>query len=304
MIRLLLARSAVVAAILAGSSLWAFTLLVAEPAAATPAIAAQIPSQSASCQTCHDGAPGSPRNAFGLQLEQHLTDTMNGAVVDWPTLCALDADTDGATNGAELGDACCDWRAGDAERTAASDPSDAADTTDATCGVGPDVPDAWACAAGQYGDAHCDCGCGALDVDCPAEPSLHACDSHSCPDGRVPNPLNVASCTAVPATWTCAPAWYGAADGCDCGCGAMDLDCIVAGGGAAACETNGCAAAPDEAPLQDAPHECGPVPGGQTALGCSTGGASGPMDAALLGALLGLLTLRARHRRTARGDRP
>lgn len=32
----------------------------------------------------------------------------------------------------------------------------------------------------------------------------------------------------VPAGWTCAPGLYGAADGCDCGCGVQDPDCIDA----------------------------------------------------------------------------
>ncbi len=43
----------------------------------------------------------------------------------------------------------------------------------------------------------------------------------------------------VPATWTCDPTYYGAADGCDCGCGALDPDCADAT--AAACEyCDGC----------------------------------------------------------------
>ena len=29
----------------------------------------------------------------------------------------------------------------------------------------------------------------------------------------------------VPAEWTCDPAYYGANDGCDCGCGVQDPDC-------------------------------------------------------------------------------
>jgi hypothetical protein len=32
--------------------------------------------------------------------------------------------------------------------------------------------------------------------------------------------------TPVPARWTCPPQNYGAADGCHCGCGVIDLDCV------------------------------------------------------------------------------
>ena len=43
----------------------------------------------------------------------------------------------------------------------------------------------------------------------------------------------------VPATWTCDPTYYGAADGCDCGCGDLDPDCPDAT--AASCEyCDGC----------------------------------------------------------------
>ena len=34
--------------------------------------------------------------------------------------------------------------------------------------------------------------------------------------------------TVAPSDWVCAPAWYDALDGCDCGCGAVDPDCLVA----------------------------------------------------------------------------
>ncbi len=35
-------------------------------------------------------------------------------------------------------------------------------------------------------------------------------------------------CNGVPATWTCEPGFYGAGDGCDCGCGETDPDCADA----------------------------------------------------------------------------
>ncbi len=51
-----------------------------------------------------------------------------------------------------------------------------------------------------------------------------------------------ANCTCdpdcVPTGWTCAPSWYGAADGCDCGCSIPDPDCA----GANICTAPGCGA--------------------------------------------------------------
>ncbi|HEY3356974.1 MAG TPA: hypothetical protein VGQ83_27235, partial [Polyangia bacterium] len=46
--------------------------------------------------------------------------------------------------------------------------------------------------------------------------------------------FDLAGCTGVPAAWTCQPSTYGRADGCDCGCGAVDPDCADAT--AAACQ--------------------------------------------------------------------
>ncbi len=41
--------------------------------------------------------------------------------------------------------------------------------------------------------------------------------------------LLVHAVPTVPATWTCGPAYYGAYDVCDCGCGAWDPDCDLPG---------------------------------------------------------------------------
>jgi hypothetical protein len=38
----------------------------------------------------------------------------------------------------------------------------------------------------------------------------------------------MSGCTGGPAGWTCFPDYYGAADGCDCGCGVVDPDCADA----------------------------------------------------------------------------
>lgn len=68
---------------------------------------------------------------------------------------------------------------------------------------------------------------------CPAEANAVAdatlAGAHVCLSGRVP--------IDVPDTWTCSSFYYsgGDADGCDCGCGAIDLDCNVGG-----CAESGC----------------------------------------------------------------
>jgi hypothetical protein len=89
----------------------------------------------------------------------------------------------------------------------------------------------WRCPANYYNDGFlCDCGCGVLDPDCPSPQAADCdfCDSTgSCAVGSCPS--NIApdenyTCT-VPAQWTCAEWYYGVADGCDCGCGALDPDC-------------------------------------------------------------------------------
>ena len=90
--------------------------LVAEEATARGKRVSQIPNGSAfSCNACHTAGGGSPRNAFGLELETNFL-TAAGAAGDviWgPELAALDSDGDGVSNGAELGDPDGTWVAGD-----------------------------------------------------------------------------------------------------------------------------------------------------------------------------------------------
>ena len=90
--------------------------LVAEEAAARGKRVSQIPNGAAfSCNSCHTAGGGSPRNAFGLEIETNFL-TAAGAAGDvlWgPELAALDSDGDGVSNGAELGDPDGTWVAGD-----------------------------------------------------------------------------------------------------------------------------------------------------------------------------------------------
>ena len=90
--------------------------LVAEEAYARGKRVSQIPNGAVfSCNSCHTAGGGSPRNAFGLEIETNFL-TAAGAAGDvlWgPELAALDSDGDGASNGAELGDPDGTWVAGD-----------------------------------------------------------------------------------------------------------------------------------------------------------------------------------------------
>ena len=61
------------------------------------------------CQTCHVSATnGGPRNSFGLQVEANMKD----GAPDWRAIFGLDADSDGSTNGQELGDPNGTWTRG------------------------------------------------------------------------------------------------------------------------------------------------------------------------------------------------
>jgi len=92
----------------------------------------------------------------------------------------------------------------------------------------PDPPAAWKCSAYRYADGYtCDCGCGAVDLDCPDDTaascqSCYECGSSTCP-GLV-DPTDISACIKPPQNWYCQTYLYG--DGyCDCGCGAPDPDC-------------------------------------------------------------------------------
>ncbi|MBI2898174.1 MAG: hypothetical protein HYY06_31785 [Deltaproteobacteria bacterium] len=100
-----------------------------------------------------------------------------------------------------------------------------------TCGwdgacedAAPTVPEGWSCDEEYYGAGDgCDCGCGAWDADCDDEgATIYGCDEgQTCGwDGSCED-----AAPTVPQGWSCNEAYYGAGDGCDCGCGARDTDC-------------------------------------------------------------------------------
>lgn len=111
---------------------------------------------------------------------------------------------------------------------------DSADTTQCTAGTFV----AWTCDPNSYNDGFsCNCGCGSQDVDCTSTTDLAECSSCGCTTA-VDGGISVASCQAADTTqctagsfvtWACSPGYYGTDDGCDCGCGAVDLDCADAG---------------------------------------------------------------------------
>ncbi|HTQ06290.1 MAG TPA: hypothetical protein VMI54_20650 [Polyangiaceae bacterium] len=93
------------------------------------------------------------------------------------------------------------------------------------------VPIAWGCSNSKYGDGVCDCGCNIMDIDCTKDGIdqcevcnlVGSCNRADCP-GRI-DPKDITTCLAPPKEWTCSPGAYGDGTVCDCGCGALDLDC-------------------------------------------------------------------------------
>jgi len=241
------------------------TGLLSSTAGATSFLSAQIPATPQSCQTCHTGGPGSPRNTFGQQVETHHDGDPQSGSVDWATVCALDADGDGSSNGAELGDPCCVWTPGASIDLPTADPNDAAVTSTNHCGTpdagapvdagvivdagpatdagvvvdaGPQAPAGWTCSAALFANGSCDCGCGVVDEDC-ADSSYAACEHNGC-DAGVVDVVAPTTCLAAAddSAWTCGFAAYDDGDVCDCGCGVADPDCPDSSRDS--CDASGC----------------------------------------------------------------
>ncbi len=65
------------------------------------------------CTTCHTGANGGPRNAFGRDVQTMIGNSSSCNPACWgPALAAMDSDGDGITNGAELQDLDGTWQRG------------------------------------------------------------------------------------------------------------------------------------------------------------------------------------------------
>jgi uncharacterized protein len=138
------------------------------------------------------------------------------------------------------------------------------------------VPQDWGCDTRQYADGNvCDCGCGALDPDC-SDSSAESCDVCDRGCARLACPGAIAgddnSVCAIPPGWKCGELY---ADGeCDCGCGALDLDCDSAA--IEACDRcdYGCAASACPASIDPEDNTTcnAPPPGWQCLLGAYNDG--------------------------------
>ena len=106
---------------------------------------AMVPNIVAECNTCHTSGGGTPRNAFGLDVQALVTP--NGEEVFWgPEFAALDSDGDGFTNGEELGDPDGVWQEGD---PAPGDPADLGNPADAS--IVPNLPEPTAVEESSWG---------------------------------------------------------------------------------------------------------------------------------------------------------
>jgi hypothetical protein len=186
------------------------------------------------CDTCD--APGS----CSAQPCPGLIDAASNGHCDQPAppagwTCAPGAYADGITCDCGCGVADPDCRSSDSDNCVrctscgghgtCEGTIDSADTTQCA-----PPPSGWTCSADAYRDQVCDCGCGIPDVYCQGIELLYVCGNYpveGCSGGNKAHidPNHNALCLInVPSEWTCDRTYYG--DGlCDCGCGAVDLDC-------------------------------------------------------------------------------
>jgi len=97
---------------------------------------AHVPNGAANgCATCHTKSlPPDAWNSFGLDVK----DTLDNGDPDWPAICDLDSDEDGLTNGEELLDPDCEWRAFMADPGEITSVSEPGNADSPTLGMGPD----------------------------------------------------------------------------------------------------------------------------------------------------------------------
>ena len=153
---------------------------------ARPGYPSRIPNSDGLCTTCHASAGGGgARNAFGNDARDNKTD----GAPDWAKLYNLDSDSDGYSNGVEMGDPTGVW-------APAGDPpvgdriSDPGSVTDSPCGNGELDPkmdgSIEACDGAELNGATC------ADVDgdetaTPACSSSCAVDYSPCEEGNANN---------------------------------------------------------------------------------------------------------------------
>jgi hypothetical protein len=128
------------------------------------------------------------------------------------------------------------------EELALPDASDEADAGDASVPLDP--PEEWSCDEARYADgAHCDCGCNTPDPDCADEAACTegSCEAEGC-DVRHDDDGNALR----PDAYSCDAETFASLDGCDCGCGAIDPDCVGFGCTGEGCRDTGCTRCRDE----------------------------------------------------------
>lgn len=102
----------------------------------------------------------------------------------------------------------------------------------------PDPPATFNCGAERWGDgAHCDCGCLAADPDCEGR---EACIEAGCQAADCDVRHDEAGAAIRPDSYTCGASTFDSLDGCDCGCGAIDPDCVGNGCTEPGCKEEAC----------------------------------------------------------------
>jgi hypothetical protein len=128
------------------------------------------------------------------------------------------------------------------DELALPDASDAADGGDARVPIDP--PEEWTCDEARFADgAHCDCGCTSTDPDCAGE---EACTEASCEADDCDVRHDEAGDAIRPDNYTCDDESFASLDGCDCGCGAVDPDCVGFGCTGEGCQATGCTRCRDD----------------------------------------------------------
>jgi hypothetical protein len=101
----------------------------------------------------------------------------------------------------------------------------------------------WTCPAAAWGGGDgCDCGCGVPDPDCQYARQCETplCNADACNHCHDKTGRSVPCADELSNAWTCDPQRYGSGDGCDCGCGAADPDCVSQGCTAYGCRDGAC----------------------------------------------------------------
>lgn len=183
--------------------------LVPDVASARSFRVAQVPNGSKfGCALCHINPLGGPRNGFGVQVEASLVGAVKTtAQVDWAAIYDLDGDSDGYSNGRELGDPDGTWVIGTA--SPAGETYAPFDRTDSPCGDGV-LEDPEDCDTDQLPpDATCEMfgwGPGTLSCASTCRINQEQCEGYEVviPNNANPPPVNTNNSTTTPTNNTTA----------------------------------------------------------------------------------------------------